>query len=123
MRRKQFELFEGAAVDYRRPIESSRTAMRRKAASPIARSLVKQGTLEKHAITTILDFGCGVGRDVLFYRASGFIASGYDPHEAFGWSKIPNEQFDFVSCLFVFNVIATPEERLVLGRRLRSLVR
>jgi hypothetical protein len=97
--------------------------MRRKTASPIARGLVELGILRENGVATILDYGCGIGQDVTFYNKMGFEASGFDPHEPFGWNRKPVGQFDFVSCLFVLNVIKEPSERKALGARLIDLVK
>jgi 2-polyprenyl-3-methyl-5-hydroxy-6-metoxy-1,4-benzoquinol methylase len=120
MSRKQLDLFEKAAIDYRKQLNPSRTAMRRREASPIARQLVEKGILNDYRIASILDYGCGVGIDVHYYRSAGFAASGYDQYEPFGWTTEPATDFDLVCCLFVLNVIARQNDRLHLAQRLVS---
>jgi hypothetical protein len=85
--------------------------MRRTAPSPIARQLVGSTLLSTFRVQTILDFGCGIGRDVSLYRAHGYEVEGYDPHEPFGFQRQPAGRFDLVTCLFVLNVIADPGQR------------
>lgn len=121
-RKDQPDLFSDAPVDYRKPIKSGRTAMHRKTPSPIARSLLGIAFFEKHHIRTVLDYGCGVGRDVAFYMEHGFEAEGYDPCPAFGWNTRPVGTFDLVVNLFVFNVIAEVSERQSLAQTLMSFV-
>ncbi|ABD09179.1 hypothetical protein RPB_4496 [Rhodopseudomonas palustris HaA2] len=118
MNRKQFDLFDAAPIDYRRPLQPARTAMQRKEASPVARELLSSGTLQQFNVRTILDFGCGVGQDVAFYRAHGLVAAGYDPHPQFGFEEAPVGEYDLVSCLFVLNVIADDMERRQLCAKL-----
>ena len=122
MKTEQPSLFD-LKTDYRKELKPSRTAIRRKEASPVARGLVGRGFLNNHNIAKILDYGCGVGQDVLFYRGCGLDAVGYDPHEPFGWSKQPVGPFDMVSCLFVFNVVSNADERAALARTLLSFAK
>lgn len=117
-RDKQLPLFRNTPVDYRRELQPARTAMRRKQASPIARQLVASGILRAYRIQKILDFGCGVGRDVAFYSEHGYEAQGFDPHTPFGFATKPAGTFELVTCLFVFNVIAELQERQAVSREL-----
>jgi ATP adenylyltransferase len=41
----------------------------------------------------VLDFGCGLGADVLFLRKNGFETIGYDPYYA---PEIPEGRFDTI---------------------------
>jgi len=62
----------------------------------------------------ILDFGCGRGRDVEWLRGRGYQADGWDPYEPFGHSGPPsNGPYDFVTCIYVLNVLPSLEERRV----------
>src|ERR1043166_1681750 len=99
-RKSQPDLFSDAPIDYRKPLNPARTAMRRKNPSPIARALRETGFLAAHRVRTVLDYGCGVGRDVEYYRELGLQAEGYDPHEPFGWSSLPTGCYDLVTNLF-----------------------
>jgi DNA phosphorothioation-associated putative methyltransferase len=114
----ELPLFADAPLDYRKELEPARTAMRRRKASPIARKLVESGLLITYNVRTILDYGCGVGQDVAFYRERGFEAYGFDPHVPFGFTTQPTGTFDLVTCLFVLNVIADQGERRELCKSL-----
>ena len=37
----------------------------------------------------LLDYGCGTGADVTYYRNQGLDAEGYDPHPPFGYADLP----------------------------------
>jgi SAM-dependent methyltransferase len=58
----------------------------------------------------LLDFGCGQGRDLEYYRSLGISAEGYDPHwqprELNAWAGA----FDLVVCTYVLNTLP-PEPR------------
>lgn len=85
------------------------TAIKRKTASTIARHLVQNNYINKR--TSVFDYGCGYGKDVLYYRSKGIIADGYDPHEPFGWHTMPAGKFyDVVTVIYVVNIL--PEEFL-----------
>lgn len=84
-----------------------KTAIHRKEPTPIARKLtylIDSLSLGK----SVLDYGCGYGEDVRFYRAAGLRAEGYDPHPPFGWSIKPKGPFDVVTLIFVLNVLPDP---------------
>jgi len=62
------------------------------------------------ATQTILDYGCGKGKDVEWLKSFYYNIVGYDPHyapETWMWS----ESFDVVTCNFVMNVIEGSIER------------
>ncbi len=84
-----------------------KTAIARKNPSVPARFVIKK-CLPKHGFKSILDWGCGRGRDVEFYREKGLRAEGYDPHYS---PDMPKGKFDFVSCAYVLNVIDCPSKR------------
>ena len=65
----------------------------------------------------MLDYGCGRGIDVDFYRASGLESEGFDPHEPYGYGELPIRRFDLVACTYVLNVIASPSERVEILER------
>jgi SAM-dependent methyltransferase len=88
-----------------------KTAMARPKASPFARAVVTT-LVPALGIRKALDFGCGRGADVAFYRSRGLEASGYDPYPPFGWSEPPVGQFDLVTVIFVLNVLPDPWQRL-----------
>jgi Methyltransferase domain len=59
----------------------------------------------------VLDYGCGIGADVTYYRSQGLDADGFDPHEPFGYPK-PQRQFRIVTLIYVLNVLPTRFDRL-----------
>lgn len=102
---------------------SFKTAIRRREASQIARELRDQGVLDRLGIRSILDFGCGYGADVQFYRGCGYEADGFDIEPSFGWSKGKDRQYDLVTAVFVVNVLPTVEDRLQAVRTASQYVR
>jgi exonuclease III len=89
-----------------------KTAMSRSGPSKIATELQASGLLDHLKVKSVLDFGCGRGRDVDFYRSIGLVADGYDPYPPFGWNTLPNNTYDLVTVVFVLNVLQDPWERL-----------
>jgi diadenosine tetraphosphate (Ap4A) HIT family hydrolase len=59
----------------------------------------------------ILDFGCGLGKDVEILKAKGLDIVGYDPYYA---PDYPDRQFDTIICLYVLNVLMPEEQANVL---------
>ena len=59
----------------------------------------------------ILDFGCGVGKDVEILREQKFDIFGYDPHY---FPEFPEEKFDTIICFYVLNVLLPEEQAEVL---------
>lgn len=58
--------------------------------------------------TSFFDYGCGLGEDVTFLKASGINAEGWDPY------YLPDSQIQSAECVnlgYVLNVIEDPEER------------
>lgn len=103
---------EGGFVEGRLADSSHKTAMKRSAASQIARRLHEQGILEDLGVKSVLDYGCGHGKDVEFYRSQGYLAEGYDVEPAFGWTHPPGQAYDLVTLVFVVNVLPSPQHRL-----------
>jgi SAM-dependent methyltransferase len=71
---------------------------------------------EAPAVRSILDYGCGYGSDVGFYRANGYHAIGYDCYPPFGYSERPTQQFDLVTLVYVMNVVPSRAGRLAVLR-------
>ena len=84
-----------------------KTAMFRKKPSVPGRYVVET-LLPQLEFKSILDWGCGRGRDVLYFKEQGLICEGYDPHYS---PDIPAGTFDFVMCSYVLNVIAAGSKR------------
>lgn len=93
-------------------IHPHRTAISRRSASRPAQELHRTGLLRTWQVRSILDFGCGHGRDVAFFRGLGYLADGYDPHAPFGYSVRPDRQYDLVMLVFVLNVLESALDRL-----------
>lgn len=60
---------------------------------------------------SVLDYGCGFGRDVEFLRSKGIDVQGYDPHY---FPTLPNQKFDTILCFYVLNVLFAAEQTAVL---------
>ncbi len=71
----------------------------------------------------LLDYGCGRGKDLEFYREMGFDAVGYDPYPEFGFSQMPSGLFDLVLNIFVLNVLPTSVERFEVIRKAAEFLR
>jgi 2-polyprenyl-3-methyl-5-hydroxy-6-metoxy-1,4-benzoquinol methylase len=85
--------------------------MRRRAPSAIARALHRGGFLTRLCVSSVLDFGCGWGQDVQFYRGLGLRAQGYDPAPAFEADRIPEGIYDLVTVVYVINVLPARTQR------------
>lgn len=83
------------------------TAIERTSLSYPARIVQKQSKL----IGKILDFGCGIGKDVELLKQKGFDIVGYDP---FYFPEFPTEKFDTILCFYVLNVLLPEEQAEVL---------
>jgi diadenosine tetraphosphate (Ap4A) HIT family hydrolase len=83
------------------------TAIERTSLSYPARIIQKQNKL----IGRILDFGCGIGKDVELLKQKGFDIVGYDP---FYFPEFPTEKFDTILCFYVLNVLLPEEQAEVL---------
>ena len=84
------------------------TVRHRKALSAPARYLVNTDLPE----STILDYGCGAGVDVVSLCELGYTAIGYDPNTP-EFSTLPKEKFQAVFCTYVLNVVKNPEKILL----------
>jgi len=60
---------------------------------------------------TVLDFGCGFGKDVEVLKNSGIEITGYDP---LYFPKYPTGKFDTILCFYVLNVLMQEEQSNVL---------
>ncbi len=77
------------------------TAMERDYLSNPARFLLKQNLLRGK----ILDFGCGLGKDVELLQQKSFDIVGYDPHYFPTLPAAAKEKFDTIICLYVLNTL------------------
>ena len=106
-----------------RTINAHKTAIRRSTPSQIARCLKAQGILAALNVKSILDFGCGYGSDVQYYRSLALEADGYDAESKFGWPLPARTNYDLVTVVFVVNVLPTREERLAAVRAAAGFAR
>jgi diadenosine tetraphosphate (Ap4A) HIT family hydrolase len=83
------------------------TAIERTTLSYPARIVLNQNKL----IGKILDFGCGIGKDVELLKQKGHNIIGYDP---FYFPEYPTGKFDTILCFYVLNVLLPEEQAEVL---------
>lgn len=100
-----------------------KTAIKRSSPSQIARKLHEQGVLEQLKVKSLMDFGCGYGQDVQFYRDLGFDADGFDIEPRFGWTEAQDRKYDLVAAVFVVNVLPSIEDRVNAIRAASRYVR
>ena len=91
--------------------KSHKTAITRNTVSRPMRYLAGKALIQGEA----LDYGCGKGFDA---DACGM--KKYDPYFA---PECPVDQFDTITCNYVFNVIDSPFEREILLERLQELLK
>ena len=69
---------------------------------------------------SLLDWGCGKGKDLEYYQQFLSKVMGYDPY----WQpELPNEMFDIVTCSYVLNVIEDPDERFEVVKQMSSYLK
>lgn len=83
------------------------TAKNREVLSFPARYLLEKGLLKG----TVLDFGCGFGKDAALLREKGLDVIGYDPYY---FPNFPEAKFDTILCFYVLNVLFREEQANVL---------
>ncbi len=69
-------------------------------------------------INEVLDFGCGLGKDVEILKNRGINIVGYDPHF---YNKFPDQKFDTIICVYVLNVLLPQEQARVIYQISRLL--
>jgi DNA phosphorothioation-associated putative methyltransferase len=99
-------------------VERGKTAMLRTGLSKplsvaLADDLLQPGT-------SVFDYGCGRGGDVLRLTALGYDAAGWDPDHA---ADSPRKEADVVNLGYVVNVIEDPRERVLVLRSAWRLAR
>jgi diadenosine tetraphosphate (Ap4A) HIT family hydrolase len=62
-------------------------------------------------IGEVLDFGCGLGKDVEILGSKGFKIIGYDPYY---FPDFPSVKFDTILCFYVLNVLMQEDQSKVL---------
>jgi len=83
------------------------TAKEREKLSFPAKLLLDKGLL----LGSILDFGCGLGKDVELLKKRNLCVFGYDKHY---FPIYPNARFDTIICFYVLNVLMPEEQSEVL---------
>ena len=83
------------------------TAKERDTISLPARTIEQQSLLNG----SILDFGCGFGKDVEVLQAKNYEITGYDPSY---FPNYPDKKFDTILCFYVLNVLLPEEQAKVL---------
>ena len=83
------------------------TAIERTSLSYPARILLNQKKIKGK----VLDFGCGIGKDVELLKIKGIDIYGYDP---FYFPTLPTQKFDTIICFYVLNVLLPEEQAEVL---------
>jgi DNA phosphorothioation-associated putative methyltransferase len=96
-------------------IDRWRTAIGRLTASKPAQAAYTAGLV----FGRCLDYGCGRGRDVQFFREHAQSCDGYDPGRA-DWCWPPHGKYDFIHCGYVLNVIEEPAERMQVLTEIRG---
>lgn len=71
---------------------------------------------------SVLDWGCGKGRDIQFFKENGLRVTGYDPYYAAQKPKL-SPKYDCVMVTYVLNTIQTIEGRLRCLREARAFLR
>lgn len=99
-----------------RPEVSRLTALNREKPSFPARWLL----LNRHIRGEVLDYGCGYGKDVGYFKENDLKAVGFDPHF---FPQLPKtgKTFDRITCSFVFNVLEAESRNLAMMRISRYL--
>lgn len=88
-------------------LNSHLTAIERTSLSYPARILLNK----KKIVGKVLDFGCGIGKDVELLQHKGFDIVGYDPYY---FPEFQTEKFDTILCFYVLNVLLPEEQAEVL---------
>ena len=87
-------------------IERHRSALHRKVLSRPLQFALADGLVTTE--TSIFDYGCGLGGDIVRLCGQGFTCSGWDPTHA---PEVPRTPADLVNLGYVLNVIENPDER------------
>lgn len=88
-------------------LNSHLTAINRSKLSYPTRILLKKNRLNG----SILDFGCGFGKDVSDLQSKGYEICGFDPYY---FPDYPKKKFDTIICHYVLNVVEREEQAKIL---------
>jgi len=78
------------------------------------------GAMRALGLRSILDFGCGMGTDVNYYRSLGIEAVGYDIEPSFGFATPPSRRYDLVVMGYVLNVLGDEPARVEAIRQAKQ---
>jgi DNA phosphorothioation-associated putative methyltransferase len=85
------------------------TAIARNNSSRIAKHVVHK-LKQVYKFNTVLDYGCGRGKDCSYYNNQELTAVGYDPYY---FPTKPSQTFDLVTVTYVLNVLEDHYKRLL----------
>lgn len=100
-----------AAASFKTAIARPRRSAPAKELTPFIERVLAASPKEP-SVRGVLDYGCGRGADVNYFRSLGIDVCGYDPHAPFGFAESPTGLFMVVTLIFVLNVLPTVEARL-----------
>lgn len=80
--------------------------VREKPSLPL-RILMEKGLL----VGEILDFGCGLGKDVEFLKSNNRRVTGFD---SYYYPEYPSNKFDTIICFYVLNVLLPEEQASII---------
>jgi DNA phosphorothioation-associated putative methyltransferase len=103
----QVESSDSNDFDTGESVQRHLTALRRSTLSAPIQLMISHGLISQ--TVEIFDYGCGRGDDLKGLKENGFICSGWDPHYANDYPRVPA---DIVNLGFVVNVIEEPAERV-----------
>ena len=104
-----------AAASFKTAIARPGPSAPAKKLTPCIQRVLAESSLNP-SVRAVLDYGCGRGADVNYFRSLGIDAGGYDPHAPFGFAESPTGMFMVVTLIFVLNVLLTVEARLEVMR-------
>ncbi|MFZ1291210.1 MAG: methyltransferase domain-containing protein [Melioribacteraceae bacterium] len=105
-----FENLEVTGSSRRNSYSPHKTAISRKEPSSVAKFLIEKNIIDVKN-KSLLDYGCGYGEDVKWYKSQGINSVGWDPYKNFGYNTIAEGKYDIVTCIFVLNVLPNAYER------------
>ena len=100
-----------AAASFKTAIARPGPSAPAKKLTPCIERVLAESSLNP-SVRGVLDYGCGRGADVNYFRSLGIDAGGYDPYTPFGFAESPTGVFMVVTLIFVLNVLLTVEARL-----------
>jgi SAM-dependent methyltransferase len=97
---------------------SHKTSISRSKMSAPCKWLLDKGVL----VGSVLDFGCGRGKDIEELRKLGVAAEGWDPNPKLDYDpSVLDYEYDTVLCTYVLNTLPEEEENKVIAAALRCV--